>query len=235
MNRPRKLLLFDIDGTLLDTGGAGLLSLKEGLREAFPEHRESDFPSLELGGATDHGVVGTIFSHFGIEPSPEHRRRFFSAYTAGLEKTLSDFSDKGKGRVLPGVTTLLSRLSEDGSYCLGLLTGNLRAGAEIKLRHYGLAHHFTADAGAYGDDHHDRNELGPIARRRAAGIFGEDFAPENIVVIGDTLRDIACARAFGAKVLAVATGAADWEDLERGRPDGLVRDLAEIDDLERWL
>jgi phosphoglycolate phosphatase-like HAD superfamily hydrolase len=89
--------------------------------------------------------------------------------------------------------------------------------------------------GAYGDDHHDRNELGPIARHRAVGIFGEDFAPEHIVVIGDTPRDIACARAFGAKVLAVATGAATREDLEKGRPDALLESLADFGEVERCL
>jgi phosphoglycolate phosphatase-like HAD superfamily hydrolase len=235
VKRPRKLLLFDIDGTLVDTAGAGLASLREGFHEAFPEHRDAPFPPLELGGATDHGLVRGLFVHFGIEDDGEGRRRFFSAYTTRLGQRLRSFSREGRGRVLPGVADCLARLDGHGAYCLGLLTGNLREGAEIKLRHYGLHAHFTAAAGAYGDDHHDRNELGPIARRRAVEAFGEDFAPEQIVVIGDTLRDIACARAFGAKVLAVATGAATREELEKGRPDALLESLADFAEVERSL
>ena len=235
MKRPRKLLLFDIDGTLVDTGGAGLSSLREGFHEAFPEHRDDPFPPLELGGATDHGIVRGLFGHFGIEDDGDRRRRFFSAYTARLGDRLEIFSREGRGRVLPGVAGCLAHLSRHDGYCLGLLTGNLREGAEIKLRHYGLDHHFTPEAGAYGDDHYDRNELGPIARHRASGIFGEDFAPEHIVVIGDTPRDIACARAFGAKVLAVATGAATREELERGEPDALLESLADFGEVERCL
>lgn len=235
MKRPRKLLLFDIDGTLVDTGGAGLASLREGFHEAFPEHRDDPFPPLELGGATDHGIVRGLFGHFGIEDNGECRHRFFSAYTARLGDRLTIFSREGRGRVLPGVAGCLAHLSRHDGYCLGLLTGNLREGAGIKLRHYGLDHHFTPEAGAYGDDHHDRNELGPIARHRASGIFGEDFAPEHIVVIGDTPRDIACARAFGAKVLAVATGAATREELERGEPDALLESLADFGEVGRCL
>jgi phosphoglycolate phosphatase len=231
----RKLLLFDIDGTLVDTGGAGLKALRDGFHEAFPQHREDEFPPLELGGATDHGVAMGLFAHFGLDDHLEHRERFFRAYTVRLEQGLATHSVLGKARVLPGVPDLLARLSDRGEHRLAVLTGNLREGARIKLRHFGIDHHFSLDAGAYGDDHHDRNELGPIAHGRAMGFFGEEFAPENIVVIGDTLRDIACARAFGAKVLAVATGAASWEELERGRPDGLVGDLTEVAEVERWL
>lgn len=231
----RKLLLFDIDGTLVDTGGVGLKALRDGFHEAFPQHREDEFPRLELGGATDHGLAMGLFAHFGLDDHPEHRERFFRAYTVRLEQGLAMHSVIGKARVLPGVPDLLVRLSDRGEHRLAVLTGNLREGARLKLRHFGIDRHFSLDAGAYGDDHHDRNELGPIARRRAVAHFGEEFAPENIVVIGDTLRDIACARAFGAKVLAVATGAASWEELKNGRPDRLVRDLGEIGEVERWL
>lgn len=230
-----KLLLFDIDGTLVDAGGAGLKALREGFLEAFPQHCTDEFPSLELGGATDHGVAADLFDHFGVEDHPEHRKRFFRAYTVRLERGLATHSLAGKARLLPGVPDLLTRLSDRGDHRLAILTGNLREGARIKLRHFAIDHHFSLEAGAYGDDHHDRNELGPIARLRAVGFFGEEFAPEDIVVIGDTLRDIACARAFGAKVLAVATGAASRDELEKGRPDRLVEDFTETADIERWL
>lgn len=233
MKRARKLLLFDIDGTLVDTGGAGLSALRDGFFDAFPEHCERDFPPLELGGATDHGVVMGLFAHYGLSDSEWHRRRFFEGYLARLETHLLSFSELGRARALPGAVSLLERLSGRSGLCLSVLTGNLREGARIKLRHFGMERFFIG--GAYGDDHHDRNQLGPIARRRAQEACGEDFDPADIVVIGDTVRDIACARAFGARVLAVATGASSREQLAAAGPDGLLDDLGDPDEVDRWL
>jgi phosphoglycolate phosphatase-like HAD superfamily hydrolase len=125
------------------------------------------------------------------------------------------------------VTGLLDALAEDDSVALAVLTGNTEAGARVKLRHFRIDHHFPV--GAYGDDHHDRNELGPIALERARHRFGKDFRPDGIVVIGDTLRDIACARAFGAKVIAVATGAATRAELAAASPDVLLDDFSDRD------
>jgi len=220
-----RLLLFDIDGTLIDTGGAGLISLSEGFYLAFPEHRDRVFPPLELGGATDNGLVMHLFDHFGLEDLPHHRSRFFESYAAQLAGSLERFSQEGRGRLLPGVVELLEALAEDEDHVLAVLTGNTEAGAKIKLRHFRIDHYFAV--GAYGDDHHDRNELGPIARERVRQHCGKEFRPEEIVVIGDTLRDIACARALGAKVIAVATGAASREELAAAGPDLLLDDLAD--------
>ncbi|MCB1206997.1 MAG: haloacid dehalogenase-like hydrolase [Verrucomicrobiae bacterium] len=220
MKRSRKLLLFDIDGTLVDSGGAGLAALQEGFLEAFPDHREADFPSLELGGATDNGVAISLFAHFGLEDSEMNRRRFFDEYLERLEGQLKAFSEKGKARVLPGVVAVLERLALRPDICLSVLTGNLREGARVKLRHFGLEHHFPT--GAYGDDHHDRNELGPIAHRRSEEWFREEFCFSRVAVIGDTPRDIACARAFGARAVAVATGTSTRRQLEEAAPDLLL-------------
>ncbi len=212
MKRPRKLLLFDIDGTLVDTGGAGLASLREGFHEAFPEHRDAPFPPLELGGATDRGIVRGLFAHFGIEENGESRRRFFfAAYTARLGDRLTIFSREGRGRVLPGWrtacpscpgTTAIASGSSPAT-CARERRSSCGTTASIIISPPTPAPTATIITIA--------TKLGPIARDRAVGIFGEDFAPEHIVVIGDTPRDIACARAFGAKVLAVATGAATRE------------------------
>ncbi len=115
---------------------------------------------------------------------------------------------------------ILDRLSRGDGHFLAILTGNTQAGAWVKLRHYGIDQHFSV--GAYGDDHHDRNALGPIARERAVSAFGRDFLPADIAVIGDTPKDIACARAFGARVVAVASGAATRSELEVMSPDVLL-------------
>ena len=220
-----RLLLFDIDGTLIDTEGAGLRSFSEAFYLAFPEHSGQLFPPLELGGATDHGLIMHLFEHFGLEDLPLHRRRFFESYTGKLAASLEHFSKEGRGRLLPGVVDLLDALAGDDDVALAVLTGNTEAGARVKLRHFQIDHYFSV--GAYGDDHHYRNELGPIARERARQQCGREFRPSEIVVIGDTLRDIACARAFGAKVIAVATGAATRAELAAASPDILLDDFSD--------
>ncbi|MDF1826489.1 MAG: HAD family hydrolase [Verrucomicrobiales bacterium] len=221
-----KLLLFDIDGTLIDTEGAGLYSLAEGFFNAFPEFQGKPFPALDLGGATDGSVVAFLFESFGIEDHEEHRTRFFAAYSVALEEKLGRFEREGKGRLLEGVPSLLEELrGGDHPYHIALLTGNTCEGAGIKLRHYGIDHHFSF--GAYGDDHPDRNALGPVALKRAEEVHGLGLSPENVVIIGDTPKDIACARAFGARVIAVATGGSSEQDLRDCAPDFLLSSLSD--------
>lgn len=219
-----KLLLFDIDGTLIDTEGAGLYSLEEGFFAAFPGSQGIPFPPLDLGGATDGSVVAFLFEEFGIEDHEKNRERFFSFYSSALKRKLVEFQARGKGRLLPGVIPLLDELSRaDHPSILALLTGNTSEGAFIKLSHYAIDHHFAF--GAFGDDHPDRDALGPIAMRRAAELHGSAFAPDDIVIIGDTPKDVRCARAFGAKVIAVATGACSEEVLLESNPDILLSSL----------
>ncbi|MEC8825058.1 MAG: HAD hydrolase-like protein [Verrucomicrobiota bacterium] len=229
MSQADKLLLFDIDGTLVDTEGAGLRSLEEGFFKAFPHCRGKDFPALDLGGATDSSVVAFLFEHFEIDDHDGHRELFFSRYIIALDGCMNNFRNRGKGRVLPGVPELLGEFERREDCLMGLLTGNIEAGARLKLRYFGIDHHFCF--GAYGNDHSLRNELGPIAIDRAEGMSGQRFAPQQTVIIGDTLKDIACARAFGAHVIAVATGGASYEQLESGEPDILLADLAKTDEM----
>lgn len=218
------LFLFDIDGTLVDTRGTGLGALEEGFFAAFPEHRERPFPPLELGGATDAGVARYLFGHFGITESDGHRRRFFECYEVALAERLRRRLAGEAGRMLPGVALLLERLSGEGFPPLGLLTGNTATGARLKLESFGIAGHFAF--GAYGDDDADRNALGPIALERAGRHAGRDYEAGRTIIVGDTVRDIACARAFGAKVVAVATGAGSAEQLAAAGPDALLDDLS---------
>lgn len=219
-----KLWLFDIDGTLVDTGGAGMRSLQE----AAVEHFGDPGPPLDLAGSTDLGVLGGIYRHFGLSPAAGDGELFFASYLRRLEWNLvhGGFS----GRVLPGVEDLLRELDARHGVSVGLLTGNLAAGAAAKMRHFGLDRYFAF--GAYGCDHADRNLLGPVALQRAARHVGRDFSPLETLVIGDTPKDIACARAMGAPCLAVATGAFSRDQLELAGATRVVATLQELQPLD---
>ena len=217
------LWLFDIDGTLVDTGGAGMCALQEATEEIFG----ASGPELDLAGSTDLGVVARIFDHFRRPCGPREADSFFAIYLRRLDWNLTHGGFPG--RVLPGVVELLDDLSQSAGITVGLLTGNIAGGAAAKIRHFGLDRHFSF--GAYGCDHADRNLLGPVALERAAGHAGRSFSPAETVVIGDTPKDIACARAMGAPCLAVATGRFSVDEL---RDAGATRVVATLEELKAW-
>lgn len=213
------LILFDIDGTLVDTGGAGMGALNGAVLEVFG--REG--PPLDLAGSTDGGIVRGLFEHFQKPFDAELERQFYQIYLPQLAKNLKESSFAG--RLLPGVPDLLKTLEAEG-HQLGLMTGNIAKGAELKCQHYGIADYFSF--GSYGDDHWDRNRLGPIALARAEAATGMRFSAEEILVIGDTPKDVACAHAFGARCWAVATGAFDERALADCGADRVLRDLVNL-------
>jgi phosphoglycolate phosphatase-like HAD superfamily hydrolase len=215
--RGAALWLFDIDGTLVDTGGAGMAALQEATEEYFG----GVCPALDLAGATDLGVLATISGHFGRGDGIAGAEGFFAAYLRRLDWNLAHGGFPV--RVLPGVSGLLDALTATPGITVGLLTGNIAAGAAAKIRHFGLDRHFAF--GAYGCDHADRNRLGPVALERAARHAGRVFAPEETVVIGDTPKDIDCARAMGAACLAVATGRFSVEELKSAGAARVVETL----------
>ena len=215
----KKLLLFDIDGTLLATGGAGIRALELAARETFGD---GDLSVVEIAGRTDSGITRQLLAHHGHAVTPESVATFLDRYVVHLTRLLP-LTD---GRLLPGIVALLDALKGRPDCVLALLTGNLARGAELKLAHYGVWHYF--EFGAYADDHHDRNELGPFAIARALERHGIDFPPERIYVLGDTPHDIACARAIGARAVAIATGGHTRAELAAHAPDLLFDDLSDI-------
>ena len=214
------LWLFDIDGTLVDTGGAGMAALQE----ATVEHFGGAGPALDLAGSTDLGLLAMIAGHFGLHDAGE-AEGFFGTYLRRLEWNLAHGGFPG--RVLPGGVDLLDTLAATPGVTVGLLTGNIAAGAAAKMRHFGLDRHFAF--GAYGCDFADRNRLGPVALERAARHAGRKFTPEETVVIGDTPKDIDCARAMGSGCVAVATGRFTVEEL---RTAGATRVVATLEGLK---
>jgi phosphoglycolate phosphatase len=217
-----KLFLFDIDGTLLTTDGAGRAALKSAGVDLFGF--EEDLQTISVSGSTDTAIVQEVLQHQSLEVSTANVNRYLGGYLVWLKRHLESQS----GAILPGVISLLDALAHDGQ-AIGLLTGNVRRGAVIKLTAHGIWDRFSF--GAFGDDNADRNRLGPIAQQRAEAALNTEFAPHDIFVIGDTPKDIACARAFGAVAVAVATGRYSLANLSEHQPDHLCSDLADTKDL----
>lgn len=217
----RRLLLFDIDGTIIVSGGAGEGALKDAMLDRFGV--EEDLQTINLAGSTDGLIARMMLEKHGFEASTENIASLLDSYLHFLHKRLPQH----QGRILPGLVELLDALRERNDCVLALLTGNLNRGAEIKLSHYGMWDYFQF--GAFADDHHDRNQLGPFAQARALEQHGEEFPAENIYVLGDTPKDIACGKAFGAKTVAIATGNYSIADLQIHEPDFLFTDLSDTE------
>jgi len=214
-----RLLLFDIDGTLLTSGGAGEQALRDAMKARFGE--QEDLKGIVLAGATDAAIARELLSRKGIDPSADNVAGLIDSYTQALHERMATH----QGSLLPGIVELLDLLHKRDDCVLGLLTGNVRRGAEIKLTHFGVWDYF--EFGAFADDHHDRNELGPVAQGRAVEAHGRAFEPQQIYVIGDTPRDIECAKVFGAHAVAIATGNYSKEELAAHRPEFLFQDLSD--------
>jgi phosphoglycolate phosphatase len=218
------LVLFDIDGTILSARGAGRRALAAALTEVYGG--AGDIEGYDLRGQTDQRIVFDLMEGRGLSRERIRARLddCFEAYARGLQAEIGD----GQGVViLPGIADLVRRLDGEARALVGLLTGNIEAGARIKLTPTGLWPYFQL--GAYGSDHDDRRQLPSLAARRAEALVGRGFAPEEILVIGDTPRDIECARHFGAVAIAVATGLFSRAELEAESPDLLFDDFSDVD------
>lgn len=220
-----RLVLFDIDGTLIRTGGAGVHAFGRTFATEF--HVPHGTERLKFAGRTDSGLVREFFTLNHIEPTPENFRRFFASYVFWLDHLL----DKLEGDVCPGVREFLRELPLlPAPPALGLLTGNIRLGAELKLRRYDLWGPFQI--GGFGDDHEDRGEIARVAHQRGSRLLGRELAGDEVLVIGDTPLDVACAQVIGARCLAVATGGATLDQLAACAPTWAVPDLRAVSPAE---
>lgn len=220
-----RLALFDIDGTLVRTGGAGVRAFARVFATEFGVI--DGFDQLKFAGRTDVNLVREFFSLHQIPPTPRNFDRFFERYVFWLDHILRE----SRTSICAGVLDFISGLQAlPHPPLLGLLTGNIRLGAEIKLRHFNLWE--TFHTGAFADDHEDRNQIAAAARERGRRVLQEELRGDQVLVVGDTPLDIRCGRAIGARVLAVATGGATLEELKAHQPDWAVADLREIEPQE---
>jgi len=215
-----RLVLFDIDGTLILTGGAGMKAFAETFAEEFQLPNATE--SMEFAGRTDRGLAYEVFRANGIEETEINFQCFTHAYTDRLAKHLPADNNKP----LPGVFELMDAFEAmTAPPTLGLLTGNLPRGAELKLTHYNIWHRF--EFGAFGDTSENRNEIAKNALIQAQQDF-YNLIPSEILIIGDTPADIQCAQAIDAPVLAVATGSYSEEQLAAHQPTHLAPDLTTV-------
>jgi len=216
------LILFDIDGTLLLSGRAGLRAMTRAFADTFGI--TNAFEGQSFGGRTDSYLVSTALRANGMPDTPEQHERFRQIYIPLLAEEIEHPGSGHKG-LMPGARELLEALGDHDHLHLALLTGNYREAAEVKLQHFELWDFF--EWGAFSDDAADRNALVPIARRRAETYDIPGEAIERVIVIGDTPHDIECARVAGAKSIAVATGGFTVEQLREFGADEVLPDLSD--------
>jgi len=213
------LLLWDLDETLVTTAGAGERSIVRSARKHWSV--DVDLSLIPYAGCTDRRIGHLIRKHFGIAEDESTLRAYLDDFVNFVSEELPD-SD---ARILPGVSEVVEATRTSPDHQQGLLTGNLRAAAEAKLAPFGLWDYFSF--GAFADDAIERLDLGPVALARASECYGVTFAREEVTVTGDTPHDVACARAIGARSLAVASGRFTPEQLAECEPTCLVRSLQE--------
>lgn len=223
MPAAERLILFDIDGTLLSAGGAPRRAFRRALTQFFGT--EGAAATDDFSGKTDPQIVYDLMTAvgFGDDHIAERIAAVFESYVRGLAAELE--RETGH-RLLPGVAELVPRLAEDPRVVLGLVTGNVETGARLKLGHFGLWDRFRV--GAFGSDDRERDRLPSIAVERARELTGRSFQGDEVVIVGDTPADVRCARAVGAIAVGVATGPGGREPLTASYPDFL------LDSLEAW-
>jgi phosphoglycolate phosphatase-like HAD superfamily hydrolase len=223
-----KLILFDIDGTLVLTGRAGVRAMTRALVDVFGI--DDGFADISLAGRTDRYLLGLALAQHQKTPAAAELDRFRATYVRYL---VEEVPKRGEGRkgIMPGITALLDTLERRADVFLGLLTGNFAEAARIKLEYFDLWRYFRC--GAYGDDAHDRNELVPVALSRARDIGADGF--KRVFIVGDTPHDIACAAAGNATSIAVATGGFDAGALRAAGADVVFEDLSDADAFLRVL
>ncbi len=216
-----RLVLFDIDGTLVHTGHAGTKAFAQTFAHIFGLKHGAE--KMKFAGRTDVSLVREFFKLHGVPESRDNFRQFFENYVFWLEHILGHSA----GRECVAVRNFIGELlALPQPPMLGLLTGNIRLGAEIKLRHFGLWDCFVT--GGFADDHEERNHIAVAALARGRRVLDAHLQPQEIVVIGDTPFDVKCGKFIGAKTLAVATGGAPFEELKNHGADWTVPDLAQL-------
>ena len=213
-----RLILFDIDGTLIDSGGAGVCSLNLAMEELFS--LDNAFQGISMAGKTDTQIIKEGLMKYDLFPDGSIDA-VINAYLKHLKREIQN----DRKHVKPGIYEVLNELKDLRDSGLGLLTGNLEAGARIKLEPFMLNRYFPT--GAFGSDDEDRNNLLPIAVRRFEELFQISIEIDSCIIVGDTPRDVDCAHIYGAICIGVATGPYSYDALVEAGADYVIQDLSE--------
>jgi phosphoglycolate phosphatase-like HAD superfamily hydrolase len=213
-----KLVLFDIDGTLIDSGGAGTRALDLAMKELFSI--DNGFQGINMAGKTDTHIIQEGLTKHGISVNG-YLNAMIEAYIKYLQREIQN----NRKHVKPGIYEVLENLRLQNSIGIGLLTGNLESGARIKLEPFHLNEYFPT--GAFGSDDEDRNNLLPIAVERFENLLETNINIENCILIGDTPRDVECAHIHGTKCVGIATGPYSMNELREAGADYVMKDLSD--------
>lgn len=216
-----KLILFDIDGTLISSGGAGTRSMNLAFEELY--YIPDAFKGITMAGKTDIRIMKEGLRKHGLDSENGNVPRLCAKY---LEHLRTQMETRRK-HLKPGIKEAILKLNSMDDIYLGLLTGNIEEGAKIKLESFDLNRFFPI--GAFGSDDEDRNRLLPFAIARFKNMHNIDISYADCIVIGDTPKDVECAKVFGAYSIAVATGPYPYESLAAEWPDMVLRDMSEMD------
>jgi len=220
-----KLLLFDIDGTLIHSGGAGKIAMERAFEKVYGI--PGAFGDIPLMGRTDPSILSEVLEKQGLARTEPEAEKFREFYFWFLEEELEK-PRQGK-RICPGILPLLSALQNEHDLELGLLTGNWRYGGQLKLRHFGIDGFFKV--GAFADDSSRREDLVPIAIQRYFNTGGIRLGKGDVFVIGDTPMDISCAKPHGVRTVAVATGVHSLEQLKAENPDHAFENFLNLNEV----
>lgn len=216
----RVLLLWDVDHTLIEMRGVGFAIYQR----AFKAATGKDIEQLaKVSGRTELDIVAETLRINGLEPTGEAMARFADALIDGYEAAKNELA--ARGRALAGAKETLALLAEDPTIYQSLLTGNLKEVARIKVQAFGLAQYLDLEAGAYGEDDHDRAKLVHLAQRRARAITGTAFTNNQTVLIGDTPNDVRAAKVAGVHIIGVTSGESSDDELMRAGAENVLADL----------
>ncbi|MFA5353840.1 MAG: HAD family hydrolase [Thermodesulfovibrionales bacterium] len=214
-----KLILFDIDGTIMDSGGAGSRSLDLAFKELFSIPKA--FSGITMAGKTDLQIMQEALRKHNLPSENGAIPAVMEVYLRNLKREIGN----DEKHLKPGIREALEAIRKEGDrYIMGLLTGNIEEGARIKLDTFDLNPYFPS--GAFGNDHEDRNMLLPIAVKRFEALTGRAIEHRNCIIIGDTPRDVHCAKPYGAACIGVATGPYPKQDLVEAGADAVMDDLS---------
>ncbi len=226
----RVLVLWDVDHTLIETRGVGFAIYQRAFQAAAGKDMEQ---LAKVSGRTELDIAAETLRINGLEPTDEAIAGLAGALTDGYEAARSELA--ARGRALPGAKETLALLAEEPTIYQSLLTGNLKEVARIKVDVFGLTHYLDLEAGAYGEDDHDRAKLVHLAQQRTQAITGTAFTNNRTVLIGDTPNDVRAAKAAGVHIIGVASGKSGDDELRRAGAENVLADLRDAEHVRRLI